>query len=83
MNVAAYEITLDDLASPELRSVAYNRKKDKPLMEELDEEGEKKDEAPEPDPVRDEAIRIINDLIELTTGPKTVKIKSESPAANP
>ncbi len=83
LDVAAFEITLDDLASPELRSVAYNRKKDKPLMEEMDEEGEKKDEAPEPDPVRDEAIRIINDLIELTSGPKTVKIKSDSPSANP
>lgn len=83
LNVAAFEITLDDLASPELRSVAYNRKKDKPLMEEVEEEGEKKDEDPEPDPVRDEAIRIINDLIELTSGPKTVKIKSGSPATNP
>ncbi len=78
LDVAAYEITLDDLASPELRSVAYNRKKDKPLMEDVEEEAEKKDETPEPDPVRDEAIRIINDLIELTTGPKTVKIKSGS-----
>lgn len=83
LNVAAYELTLDDLASPELRSVAYNRKKDKALMEEVEEEAEKKDEAPEPDPVRDEAIRIINDLIELTSGPKTVKIKSDSSATNP
>ncbi len=83
LDVAAYEITLDDLASPELRSVAYNRKKEKPLMEEVEDEAEKKDEAPEPDPVRDEAIRIINDLIELTAGPKTVKIKSDSSAANP
>jgi len=83
LNVAAYELTLDDLASPELRSVAYNRKKDKALMEEVEEEAETKDEAPEPDPVRDEAIRIINDLIELTSGPKTVKIKSDSSATNP
>jgi carboxyl-terminal processing protease len=82
LDVAAYEITLDDLASPKLRAVAYNRKKDKAILEEVEEE-EKAEEVVQPDPVRDEAIRIVNDLIQLTGGPKTVKVNADAAKANP
>jgi hypothetical protein len=62
--------------------VAYNRKKDKAILEEVEEE-EKAEEVVQPDPVRDEAIRIVNDLIQLTGGPKTVKVNADAAKANP
>ncbi|GAB4164858.1 MAG: carboxy terminal-processing peptidase [Terrimicrobiaceae bacterium] len=81
LKVAAYEITLDDVNSDELRKVAYNRKSQKDRFEdavEAEETGNKeKEEEVLPDPIRDEAVRIIVDLIELSNQPKTAKARSE------
>jgi len=74
LNVAAFEITLDDVDSPTLKPVAYNRKRDKSM--EADEETALEDEKSEevqPDPIRDEALRIANDLVELSASPRTAR----------
>ena len=40
LDVQAYELTLDDLAAPKLRPVAFDRKQDKNLLESDDDETE-------------------------------------------
>jgi len=67
LDIQAYQLNLDDLAKPELKVVAFDRKNEKAaLMEEVDEDAAKEEEAPEPDAVRNEALRIMQDLINLT-----------------
>lgn len=73
LDVAAFELTLDDVEAPVLKPVAYNRKPEKPLMEEPVEGEEAETSEPLPDPVRDEAVRIISDLIQLSAAPNVVK----------
>ena len=73
LDIQAYELTLDDLSKPELEKVAYNRKRDKVYYEDPEQAEAEKNEPPLPDPVRDETIRILNDLINLTAIPKTAK----------
>lgn len=82
LDVAAYEVTLDDLSSKELRPVVYNRKRDRFSVAEEDaeetdavapKEAKETEDLQDPDPVRDEGLRIINDLIRLSHGPKTVQ----------
>jgi len=83
LDVQAYQLNLDDLAKPELKAVAFDRKNEKLLMEEVEvEDSEKKeDEAPEPDAVRNEALRIMKDLIGLTNN--SVRTAStQKPAAS-
>lgn len=81
LDVVAYEITLDDVASDALRQVAYNRKSQKDRLEDAVEAeengGKEKEEEILPDPIRDEAVRIIADLIELSEQPRTAKARSE------
>lgn len=84
LNVAAYEIKLEDLSSKSLRPVAYNRKREKTILAEPPSDEETKaveEDASTPDPVRDEALRIINDLIQLSTSPKTVQVGQETPVS--
>jgi carboxyl-terminal processing protease len=78
LDVQAFELTLDDLSAPKLRPVAFDRKQDKNLLEpsEDDEEGTKK-QSPEPDAIRNEALRIIRDLIELGNRTKTASIPKD------
>jgi carboxyl-terminal processing protease len=73
LDILAYELTLDDISKPKLETVAYNRKRDKIYYEDPEQAEAEKNEPPQPDPVRDEAIRILNDLINLAAGPKTAK----------
>jgi carboxyl-terminal processing protease len=78
LDVQAYELTLDDLNAPKLRQVAFDRKQDKKLLEQSDEdeEGNKK-ESPEPDAIRNESLRIMRDLIDLGNRTKTASIPKD------
>jgi carboxyl-terminal processing protease len=76
----AYELKLDDLASPKLRPVAFDRKSEKSLAVGEEDEAEEKKEDPEPDPVRNETLRITQDLIHLHTRTRTASIQGEKPA---
>jgi carboxyl-terminal processing protease len=71
----AYELTLDDLAVPKLRPVAFDRKQDKNLLETDEDEGNAKKANPEPDPIRNESLRVMRDLIELHEQTKTASIQ--------
>ena len=72
----AYELTLDDLSSPKLRAVAFDRKPEKASMgEEEEEPGEKKSAAVPPDPIRNESLRIMQDMIDLNRQTKTASIQ--------
>lgn len=73
----AYEVTLDDVAAPKLRPVAYDRKKDKSDVDEEEAEGGKKPAAPLPDPIRNEALRIMRDFIDLNKSAKTASVQPE------
>ena len=79
LGVQAYELTLDDLAAPKLRPVAFDRKQDKNLLDSDEEEANAKKAAPEPDPIRNESLRIMRDLIELNQQTKTASIKGDNP----
>ena len=79
LGVQAYELTLDDLAAPKLRPVAFDRKQDKNLLDSEEEEPNGKKAAPEPDPIRNESLRIMRDLIELNQQTKTASIKGDNP----
>jgi len=80
VNAKVWQVTLDDVKNnrKDLEVVAYERERDKKydIEEEVDDSSkEKKDskKAPEPDPIRNEAVRIISDLIELSSPAKTAK----------
>lgn len=78
LGVQAYELTLDDLSSPKLRAVAFDRKQEKAsLLDEEEETGDKKSTVVPPDPIRNEALRIMQDMIELNRQTKTASIKQE------
>ena len=79
LGVQAYELTLDDLSAPKLRPVAFDRKQDKSLLDSDEEEANAKKAAPEPDPIRNESLRIMRDLIELIQQTKTASIKGDNP----
>lgn len=76
--VNAFEVTLDDVTAPKLRSVAFDRNKDK---SELADEGETADgktaSKPLPDPIRNEALRIMEDFVDLNKRAKTASVQSE------
>jgi len=79
LQAQAYQLNLDDVGKEKLELVAYNRKPDKTAM--LDDEPEsaeapKKNEKPLPDPVRDETLRILMDLLSLTHHEATAKVSS-------
>jgi carboxyl-terminal processing protease len=76
----AYELKLDDLNAPKLRPVAFDRKAEKSLALDEEAENEEKKSDPEPDPIRNEALRIMRDLIELNRQTRTASIQGESPA---
>ncbi len=56
--------------------MAYDRKPDKAVAAEEDEAEDKKTD-PEPDAIRNEALRIMKDLIELNRQTKTASIQAE------
>ena len=72
-------LTLDDLTAPKLRAVAFDRKQEKHMLEPPDEDDDDgKKEGPEPpDAIRNEALRIMRDLINLGNRTKTASIPKE------
>ncbi|GAT32831.1 carboxyl-terminal processing protease [Terrimicrobium sacchariphilum] len=78
-DVKTYEVRLDDVSAPKLRPVAYNRKPDKAAMAVDDDEpaDPKKPDVPQPDPIRDEALRIMRDYINLNRQDKTASVQPE------
>ena len=77
LDVRAFELTLDDLSAPKLRSVAFDRKQEKNMLEPSDEDDDGKKESSEPDAIRNEALRIMRDLINLGNRTKTASIPKE------
>ncbi len=78
-DVKTYEVRLDDVSAPKLRPVAYNRKPDKAAMAADDDEAAdpKKPDVPQPDPIRDEALRIMRDYINLNRQDKTASVQPD------
>lgn len=79
INANVWQLTLDDVRSKrdKLEPVAYERNREKHYIEDPEEaEVEKRDgpKPPEPDPIRNETIRIIEDLIRLTNQNKTASV---------
>lgn len=89
INAKVWELTLDDVKSnrKDLEVVNFERERSKSyeLDEELEEdpdvtgEGEKTDKAPTPDPIRNETVRIMSDLINYTNIGSTAAAKSQAP----
>lgn len=74
----AYELTLDNVDAPKLQKVAYDRKPKKSSYLDADDADIKKGEGEEekivtPDPIRNEALHIVEDLIDLSGSKKTAK----------
>ena len=88
VNAKAWQITLDDAKSgrKELEVVDYERERDKKYLDEegeaeeveLEKKGEKK--KPEPDPIRNEAVRIMGDLIGLSNIARTASAEASKKA---
>jgi carboxyl-terminal processing protease len=88
VNAKAWQITLDDAKSgrKELEVVDYERERDKKYLDEegeaeeveLEKKGEKK--KPEPDPIRNEAVRIMGDLIGLSNIARTASAETSKKA---
>lgn len=78
-DVKTYEVRLDDVSAPKLRPVAYIRKPDKAALAVDDDEpaDPKKPDVPQPDPIRDEALRIMRDYIDLNRQDKTASVQPE------
>ncbi len=78
-----WQLTLDDVRTgrQKLEAVAYEREREKHYVSDPEEEEaiEKKDgpKLPEPDPIRNESLRIMEDLIRLTNLNKTASISEK------
>ena len=89
INAKVWELTLDDVKSnrKDLEVVNFERERSKSyeLDEELEQDpdvtgdAEKTDKAPTPDPIRNETVRIMSDLINYTNIGSTAAAKSQSP----
>jgi carboxyl-terminal processing protease len=77
-----WQVTLDDVNNnrQDLEVVPYERERDKNYedSEEVVDGAEPKDKTPEPDPVRNESLRIMADLIEFTSKKKTASASLEA-----
>jgi hypothetical protein len=49
------------------------------LLDSDDDEAESKKTTPEPDPIRNESLRIMRDLIELNRQTRTASIQGDNP----
>lgn len=88
VNAKVWQLTLDDVKNnrEDLEVVDYERERDKKysLEDEAEESSGEKDDSkklPEPDPIRNEAVRIICDLIELSNPAKTAKATNSQASA--
>ena len=87
VNAQVWQLTLDDVRSKrdKLEPVAYERDREKHYVEDPEEaEVEKKDgpKPAEPDPIRNETLRIIEDLITLTNQNKTASVNGNPAGVN-
>ena len=76
VNAQVWQLTLDDARNnrQKLESVAYEREREKHYAEDPEEARAEKKEAPkppEPDPIRNESLRILSDLVSLVRQNKT------------
>ena len=83
VNAKVWQLTLDDVKNnrKDLEVVDYERERDKKYSieedsEEESDEGKGGKKLPEPDPIRNETVRIITDFIELSNSSKTAKTTS-------
>ncbi|MEI6279777.1 MAG: carboxy terminal-processing peptidase [Verrucomicrobiae bacterium] len=79
IHAQVWQLTLDDIRSnrEKLEPVAYERERDKLHLYDPDEVAAEKREGPkppEPDPVRNETLRIVEDLINLTKQNQTASV---------
>ena len=77
VNAQVWQVTLDDARNnrEKLESVAYEREREKHYADDQEEaQAEKKEgpKPPEPDPIRNESLRILTDLVNLVRQNKTV-----------
>jgi carboxyl-terminal processing protease len=77
--VTAYELTLENVEKPELVQVAFDRDKKKGYDMEVEETKDEEPKDPAPDAVRNEALRIAGDLIEVRAASKTASIQKDTP----
>lgn len=80
LEVTAYEVTLDNLANEDLEEVAFDRRKGKGFqIEDPDVDPEDKDAVQPPDAVRNEALRIAKDLVEVRAARQTAAVQGDGP----
>lgn len=85
LDAVSYEITLDNVKEPELVKVAFERENSKnnsevqdPAMSSGDETEEPAEDAPiVPDAIRIEALRIMQDMVELNSAARTAAKTNE------
>lgn len=87
ISAQVWQLTLDDVRSKreKLEQVAYERDREKRYLEEPeDAEDQKRNgpKTPEPDPIRNETLRIIEDLISLTNRNKTASVAQPPQTGN-
>lgn len=70
-DVTAYELTLENVGNKELQKVAFDRNKKKGFEVDSEEEADGEVKEPAPDAVRNEALRIAKDLIEVNAAIRT------------
>ena len=80
VNAEVWQLTLDDVRSKrdKLERVAYERDREKHYAEDPEEAAEQKKDGPkppEPDPIRNETLRVVEDLIHLTNQNKTASVR--------
>lgn len=73
---AAYEVTLDNVGKPELQKVAFDHKKKGSLYDEDDDGDKKGEDGVVPDAIRNEALRISADMVDLLKGNKTASAQT-------
>ncbi|MFA7345132.1 MAG: carboxy terminal-processing peptidase [Terrimicrobiaceae bacterium] len=79
VNAEVWQLTLDDVRSKrdKLEPVAYERDREKHYVDDPEEAAEEKKDGPkppEPDPIRNETLRVTEDLINLTKQNKTASV---------
>ena len=79
VNAQVWQLTLDDIRSKrdKLEPVAYERDREKHYVEDPEEAAVEKKDGPkpaEPDPIRNETLRVVEDLINLTKQSKTASV---------
>jgi carboxyl-terminal processing protease len=87
INAEVWQLTLDDIRSKreKLEPVAYERDREKHYAEDPEEAAAEKKDGPkpaEPDPIRNETLRVIEDLINLTKQNQTASANGKSAGGN-